>query len=226
MIFKGGDFIYKRQLIYDLPETCLDNRVSMGRTLNAIPESGPIDICVNDIPFILNIEYKELTTYRPALTVISNVKYCYSGDRDNILLEIIEFPLQGGQLMTFALVDFSSGFEVLPIIDDINEKVAPDETKVRVYNLDASNLLLTLGKVSRSLSPGTGTEYIEISPGRYELLVQTTSKKSININLNPGRIYTIYILGSMNVKSPGYSIGNIPQVILAVDGNTILSKCE
>jgi len=59
----------------------------MGRTINAIPESNPIDIYVNDMPFILNIEFRELTSYRPALPVIDNVKYYFSGNRDNILLE-------------------------------------------------------------------------------------------------------------------------------------------
>lgn len=198
----------------------------MGRTLNAIPESGPIDIYVNDIPFILDIEYKELTTYRPALIVIGDVKYYYTGNRVDIILEIKDFPLIGGQLMTFAFVDFPSGFKVLPIIDDINEKVEPDKTKVRIYNLDASNLLFTLGELSSTLSPGTGTEYFDINPGRHKLEVETTTQKSININLKPGRIYTIYIVGSMSIKSPGYSTGNIPQIILAVDGNTILDKCE
>ena len=198
----------------------------MVRTLNAIPGSGSIDLLVNNVPFLLGLEFMELSIYRPALPLVGDVTYYPSGNRDNLLLELKNYELLGGQIMTFALTDFSKGMEVVPIVDDINQRVAPDETKVRVYNLDATNLAFTLGTLSRNLLPGTGTEYIGINPGRYKLNVKTTSQKSMNINLNPGRIYTIYILGSINAKSPSYKTGNIPQVILAVDGNTVFDKCE
>jgi hypothetical protein len=197
----------------------------MGRTLNAIPGSDPIDIYVNEIPFLLNLDYMELSTYRPVLPVTGDVKYYPSGNRDNLLLELKDYLLQGGQIITFALVNFSKGMEVLPIFDDINERVAPDKTKIRIYNLDASNLTFSLGAITSSLAPGNGTDYIDINPGRHRLDVQSTNQKTININFNPGRIYTIYIVGSINAESPSYATGNIPQVILAVDGNTIFDKC-
>ena len=197
----------------------------MGRTLNAIPGSDPIDIYVNEIPFLLNLDYMELSTYRPVLPVTGDVKYYPSGNRDNLLLELKDYLLQGGQIITFALVNFSKVMEVLPIFDDINERVSPDKTKIRIYNLDASNLTFSLGAITGSLAPGNGTDYIDINPGRHRLEVQSTNQKTININFNPGRIYTIYIVGSINAESPSYATGNIPQVILAVDGNTIFDKC-
>jgi Domain of unknown function (DUF4397) len=222
---KGGDFIYIYRLIYGSLDACLDHRVSMARTLNAIPELGPIDLYVNNVPFLINLDYMGLSSYRPALTSIDNVRYYPSGNKDNILLELKNYALHGGQIMTFALVDFSKGMEVLAIIDDINERVMPDETKVRIYNLDASDLTFALDNTSRGLEPGVGTEYFEINPGKYRLEVKTTNQKSMTIDLNPGRIYTIYIVGSINAKSPNYATHNIPQVILATDGNTVFSKC-
>jgi len=123
--------------------------------------------------------------------------------------------------------------EIMPIIDDINETIAPDETKIRFYNLDSSNITFSMSlpgtSLSRSLSSSEGTEYIEINPGEhtFELRSANLNIRPINIKiyLNPGRIYTLYITGSVDPASPGYSQGNIPQVILAVDGNTSLKKC-
>jgi len=121
----------------------------------------------------------------------------------------------------------------LPIIDDVDQNVMPDETKIRFYNLDSSNVNFNMsvpsGSISRSLSTGEGTDYTNINPGQHSFQVRSSNENiqpiNITIYLKPGRIYTLYITGSVDPNSPSYSQGNIPQVILSVDGNTVLPKC-
>jgi hypothetical protein len=118
------------------------------------------------------------------------------------------------------------------IIDDINQDVAHDQTKVRFYNLDSIPVTFSLtpsgGFASRALASGEGTAYLQINPGDYNFQISIMSQrpKTIKITFNPGRIYTVYIISSINPDSPNYAQGNIPQVVLIVDGNTLYNKCN
>jgi hypothetical protein len=88
---------------------------------------------------------------------------------------------------------------------------------------------LPQGSIAQSLSYLQSTNYNLINPGRHRFQVSSSNPYvrpiDINIDLKPGRIYTLYITGSMDSNSPGYKTGNIPQIILAVDGNTLYNKC-
>ena len=140
------------------------------------------------------------------------------------------------QILTIALFGGTSNLKFLQIVDDINVRVTPDETKIRFYNLDSIPITFTVNPVidtqSRSLTSGEGTEYYNVSPGNYNIQISWPSElpgyrpKSVNITLNPGRIYTLYFINSINPDSPSYSVANIPQVVLVVDGNTLYEKCS
>jgi len=109
----------------------------------------------------------------------------------------------------------------------------PDQTKFRIFNLDSFaitfDIALPTGLVSTALSSGSGTSYTRIVPGSYRLHVHShnpiTPTKSVIIPFNPGRIYTIYIVPSIDPSSSIYNQANIPQVIMVIDGNTCFNKC-
>jgi len=200
----------------------------MSRLFNAAPGLSSLDLYINDAPRITNIEYKELTNYVPTRTGTRNAKI-YESKTNKILLELEGFEIPGGQILTYGLYGSIDNLQYAPIVDDINETIMPDKTKVRFYNLDSTNITYTLtspnNSSSTALVSGKGTSYFAINPGDYRLEVRSTNPISINIQFNPGRIYTVYIIGSMDPSSPGYAQANIPQVILVVDGNTIFDKC-
>jgi hypothetical protein len=229
--YRGGDIIYKRQTIYESLTPCIDNQAAMIRIFNAIPGLTSIDFYLNDVPRILNVEYRELTDYVPTSPGPRNIKV-YQSKSDNLLLELENLNLIGGQMITDVYTGSLNNIKFIRIIDDINERVLPDETKIRFYNLDASPITFSInpaiGLASRVLNTGGGTNYTLISPGNYNLEFrsdnQTVSAKT-RITLKPGRIYTVYFIGSADPNSPNYAQINIPQVVLVVDGNTFFHKC-
>jgi Domain of unknown function (DUF4397) len=192
----------------------------------------PIDFYANDIPRITNIEYKELTNYIPTGPERRNAKI-YQSNSNNLLLEIENFELIGGQIVTFALWGGSNNLKLLPILDDVNENIRPDETQIRFYNLDSYPITFNFepytGSSSRALSSGSGSAYSQVNPGSYRLEVRSYNKampvKTVTLPLNPGRIYTVYFIPSVDPSSPIYAQANIPQVVLVVDGNTFFNKC-
>lgn len=173
----------------------------------------------------------QLTDYIPTVPGNRNVKI-YSSQNNTLLLEIPTIEIPFGQIMTGAFYGMPNGLRFLSITDDINETVMPDETKVRFYNLNAYAITFTLtptvGLESRALASGEGTSYSRINPGEYNLQITFSNQrpKNVKIRFNPGRIYTLYIISSINPSSPDYLQSNIPQIVLVVDGNTLYDKCN
>lgn len=229
-IKKGGDIINSRQLNHELLNPCLDNQASLVRIFNAVPDSPPINIFVDDEPGTQGVEYKQITNYVPTRPGKRNIKI-YSPKDNKLLLEITDYETIPGQIMTLVTFGGLDNLKFLKVIDDINETIMPDQTKVRFYNLDSSTITfsLTPGTISSDLTSGTSTKYTRINPGDYNLQIRLLKQNSAPINIkirfNPGRIYTVYIVASVNPDSPGYAHLNIPQVMLAADGNTLFNKC-
>jgi len=189
-----------------------------------------MDIYINDVPRATNLAYKELTRYLSTRLGPRNLKV-YETNTKNLLFEAENFDIPSGQLITQLVYGSVSDFKFVPIIDDINEGVSPDETKIRFYNLTNYNVNVSLsssiGSSALTLDSGSGSKYTQIKPDSYTLEIRTPNQrpKTISINFKPGRIYTIYIINSTNPDTPGYEQINIPQVILVVDGNTVFTKC-
>ena len=227
-------YIYSnRQVINEQVLPCTPPEYSFVRIFHSLPELPPIDIYVNNMLRAKNLRYKDMTPYMPSAFENYQVQIFLSGDTSNPIINISDLTIPRGQIITFAATGSLSDMILTAIIDDINVNVDPDETKIRFYNLDVSPITFSIslpgGSISRSLSTGQGTEYIEINPGEHIFQVNSANQNippiSVNLNLKPGRIYTLYTTGSMDPTSPGYTQGNIPQIILTVDGNTFLKKC-
>jgi len=180
-----------------------------------------------------NFQYKDMTPYMPSAFESYDVQIFPTGNTTTPILSMSDVKVPRSQIITFAVIGDLDDIKILPLIDNIDENVDPDETKIRFYNLDSSPLTFSIsllsGLLSRPLGPSEGTEYIEINPGEHIFQVRSSNPNippiNMRIRLNPGRIYTLYLTGSVDPSSPGYAQGNIPQVILAVDGNTSLKKC-
>ena len=226
-------FYNPRQVIHELINPCTPPQYSFIRGLQGIPELPPVDVYVNGMLRAKNLGYKDLTPYMPSGSEKNDVQIFLAGTKEKPLLDIKELPSQRGQIITFVILGSVEDIKLLPIVDDINEKIMPDETKIRFYNLDSSNISFDMtmanGSISKSLGFAEGTEYTEINPGDHRFEVRSSNPNirpiTMNITLKPGRIYTVYITGSVDPHSPKYAQGNIPQIILAVDGNTTLTKC-
>ena len=179
------------------------------------------------------VEYKEVTNYIPTRPAKARNVKVYNSQNNELLIEI-DCEIIGGQIMTCVAYGSLSDFKFKQIIDDINETVMPDETKIRLYNLDSTDVSVTItsrppsGILSADLVHDSGTNYIKMNPGDYNLQIRFPSQTrpiNMNLNLKPGRIYTLYIISGVSPDSANYDKLNIPQVILVVDGNTLFNKC-
>lgn len=219
-------------MIYDISSPCVDDQACIARAFNALPGLSAIDIYSNDSPRIENLQYRHISNYMPSRLSQGNLQI-YNSKNNELLLEIPDYKLPNGQIITCAAFGSVNNIKFIQIIDDINETVMPDETKIRCYNLDGSLIKFSVTQnisISRTLDSGKGTEYTKISPGEYRLEFgspnQNIPSKNINITFNPGRIYTLYFVGSVSPDSKNYAQLNIPQLVLTVDGNTLFSKCN
>ena len=223
-----------RQMItYELKVPCITPESSLIRGFQALPELPSVDVYLNDIWVGRNFQYKDMSPYNASCFTSCNFKIFPAGNRNQMLADIKNIRVPLGQIITFVITGSIDNINMFPIIDNINESITPDQTKIRFYNLDNSvisfQMSLPDGSINNSLSYLKGTGYNLINPGshRFQLTSDNPNLQpiDINIDLNPGRIYTLYVVGSMNPNSPGYKTGNIPQIILSVDGNTLYKKC-
>jgi hypothetical protein len=208
---------------------CLAPGFTFLRIAHILPQLGLVSVYLNDKPIIL-ANYLDFSPYFPVIPGVYNFRF-YSPLNNTLLFEIKNLEVPANQLSTLVVTGNLENLRVLEVIDDINEKVDADETKVRVFNLTtdkiAYNISLNNYNNSGELLYRSGTNYVKTSPGEAVLQVQLPNGKTqtINLDLNPGRIYTIYVAESLDPTSPSYKLGNILQFILVVDGNTAIIKC-
>jgi len=208
---------------------CLPPGFSFLRVAHILPQLGLVNVYLND-RIVIRANYMDFSPYFPVLPGIYDFKF-YSVLDNTLLFEINDLEVPPNQLSTLVVTGSLENLQVLQVIDDINENVELDETKIRIYNL-------TLGKIAYGISSssynnagellhGSGTDYLDIPPGESRLQVQLPNgnTQALNLSLKPGRIYTVYIAESLDPTSPLYMLGNILQFIQVVDGNTILNKC-
>jgi hypothetical protein len=222
--------MYHRELIDELIIPCLIPNYSFIRLFNSMPESPALDIYIND-EFIIarNIAYKGITPYFTVESGVYNIQIYLTGTKDNPIIELKQVQIYQDQILTLLLVGTANNIELVTAVDDINQTVNPDESMIRIFNLTRDYLTYSIGSIYSGLSSKTGTEYISISPGAYKLEINPphrSHKISITVIINPGKIYTIYILESVPPDSPQYEFSNIYQILQVVDGNTLLKKCD
>jgi hypothetical protein len=208
---------------------CLPPGFSYLRIAHILPQLGLVSVYLNDRPVIF-ANYLDFSPYFPVVPGIYDFSF-YSPSNNTLLFEIKNLEVPTDQLSTLVVTGSLENLRVLQVIDDINQKVDADETKVRIYNLTLDKIAYNIASSnynnSGELLYRSGTNYLEIPPGVGKLQIQLPNgnTQSLNINLNPGRIYTIYVAESLDPTSPSYELANILQFIQVVDGNTVLTKC-
>ena len=222
--------MYHRELIDESIIPCLIHNYSFIRLFNSMPESPALDIYIND-EFIIarNIAYKGITPYFPLQSGVYNIQIYLTGTKDNPIVELKQVQIYQDQIITVLIVGTADNLELVTAVDDINQTIKPDESMVRIFNLTHDYLTYGIGNIYSGLLSNKGTEYIKMSSGDYKLEIRPphrSHKISITVSINPGKIYTIYVLESVPPNSPEYKFYNIYQILQVVDGNTVLKKCD
>lgn len=225
-----------RQVTHDNILPCVDDQYSFIRLFHSRPDMPSVDVYVDGFLRFRNIPYLGLSYYIPSRVAIRNIQV-YEYGTQNLLLEVPEFEVLGGQIFTFTIDRIGEGLQILAIKDDINEKVYPDQTKVRFVNLtneeisiDMTHIRQGIPKIIEVVPPSNVSNYVAAREGSYTIHVGTNNPGLYNptarIALPIGKLNTVYLVGSLDMSSELFQAGGSAQFVIMVDGNTSFTTCK
>ena len=205
---------------------CLTTGFSFLRLAHILPQLGIVSVYLNDIEVMLE-NYLDFSPYFPVVPGNYNLRF-YSPLDNTLLFEIKNIEIQPNQLSTFVITGSKENPQAFQIIDDINERVKIDETKLRIFNITSDKITFNISSGTYNNSGevlyGSSTNYLQIPPDecRTEITLPDNTTQGANVMLNPGRIYTMYIAQNLDTTTQQKEL---LKFILVVDGNTAINKC-
>lgn len=197
--------------------------VSYMRLLHASPGTSAVDVYANSSLIASGLSYKGFTEYLQVIPGKYNIKVFPAGTTGLALVDTdVEVPVQS--IVTAAVTGISPNIGVKAFFEPVLQ-IPAGKLYLRFAHLvpDGPELDLALSNGTRlfeDVSYGTAASYIAVFPDIYTFcLRQTGTDKNLlyvpNIQLLPGRFYTIYAVGQLK--------GNTPlQVLVPLDGNSYI----
>jgi hypothetical protein len=221
------------QLLDEVGIPCLTPNFSIVRVLNALSNAVTITVLINNLVVAENLNYEQFGKYMTIPKGRNTVRVYLAQQKKVPTLVLIGAEIPEGQVMTLAVIGTLSEVQLVSIIEDVNQKVFPDQTKARFVNLTPNPLAVTASSngrtINRLLSSGQITEYETVRSGEYKVTAATQGTggplPTTTVNLNPGRLYTIYILTNVESVNQSFIPGRQYEIVSSVDGNTIFKKC-
>ncbi len=193
------------------------------RLLNAVPGSQPVDIYANNSLIASGLPYKGFTEYIQVFPATYNISVFAAGTTGPSMLDTtIEIPVRS--INTAVLIGTPSAMSMKTFFETVIQ-IPPGRVYLRFANLVPGgpdmDLVLSNGtELFSDVSYAIATNYIPIPAGSYIFYIQQSgTDRSLlyvpNIQLQEGRFYTIYTVGSMD--------GSVPlQVLIPLDGNSYI----
>jgi len=197
--------------------------VSYMRLLHASPGASAVDVYANNRLIASGIYYKGFTEYLQVLPGKYNIKVFPAGTTSMALFDTeIDAPVQS--IVTAAVTGISPNIGVKVFFEPVLH-IPEGKLYLRFAHLIPDgpdiDLLLSDGTVLfEDVSYGAATSYIAVFPSSYTFYLQQagTNRNLLyvpNMQLLPGRFYTIYAVGQVS--------GNTPlQVLVPLDGNSYI----
>lgn len=197
--------------------------VSYMRLLHASPGTPAVDVYANNSMIASGLSYKGFTEYLQVIPGKYNIKVFPAGTTGIVLVDTdVEVPVQS--IVTAAVSGVSPNIGVKAYFEPVIQ-IPAGKLYLRFAHLvpDGPDLDLVLADgtvLFEDVSYGAATSYIAVFPGVYNFyLKQAGTDKALlyvpNIQLQPGRFYTIYAVGQVS--------GNTPlQVLVPLDGNSYI----
>ncbi len=192
------------------------------RILHASPDAPGVDIYVNENLIARDVIYKEFSPYIPIVGGLYNVKVYPTGTKIKPVIDT-NVNIPPSSIFTVAATGKLADIG-LTLVPEPPIKRLPNETFLRFVHLspEAPNVDITSNntKLFSDIEYKEIAPYIPIKPGKYELQIMTVGTNNIiltvpNINLKPGKIYTVYFVG-LTTGEPSL------QVLIPLDGSTYL----
>jgi hypothetical protein len=192
------------------------------RLFHAVPDAPAVDVYSNNIPIARNLTYRSFTEYFPVMPGNYTITVYPTGQTVNPVINT-NVSIPDRSIFTAAAVGRLSNI-ALQLIPDPPRARTPGRVNLRFGHLSPnapSVDILSDGRVLFQNIPFRQvTDYITLTPGRYNFRLRVTGSNQIvlyvpNIRLLPNRFLTIYAIGLAGSTPP-------LQVVIPMDGNTYL----
>jgi hypothetical protein len=173
------------------------------RVVNAAPSSTNFDLFAGDLLLFDGLAFKSVTPYR----AVDGQRYAFAlrpaGMTQAKPLSSNTEGLQDGHFYTAIAMPGDGRFPNLRVVDDPLQPPSAGKARLRIIHagIDAGTVQIRSAGAKENLFDSVEyqgvTEYRDVSPisGAIEI-VRETVLTSFNTHLDPGRFYTIVILGS------------------------------
>jgi Domain of unknown function (DUF4397) len=223
-------------IVQSVGKPCVNDNFTFVRILNALIEPIDITVYVGDIQVARNLKYKEVSYYLPIPKGNNNIRIYSSTKLDTPLIELNNLDIPTNQAVTIPIWKNKDSMQAMIMVDDVTQPIYPDRYSARIVNLSPDPLTLNVSapelnyNLSRSLDSGEYEGYFIRDPGKYFFEFRMPSNvglRPINVSLNnmASRIYTQYIVGTIDLYTKEYQNGYPLELVVSTDGNTIIRRC-
>lgn len=199
--------------------------ISTGSRQSMRPVTGTsaVDVYANGSLIAQGLSYKGFTEYMQVVPGIYNIRVFPAGTTGASLLDTqVEIPVQS--IVTTAIIGISPNISAKAFFEPVLQ-IPAGKLYLRFANLapDSPDMDLVISNgtaLFENVSYGAAASYISISPGLYTFYIQQSgTNRSLlyvpNIQLMPGRFYTVYAVGQAAGPTP-------LQVLIPLDGNSYI----
>lgn len=211
---------------------CLSSNTSIIRAFNALPSDTKLNVYLDNELLASELEYKQFGFYIPIIeSNIHNIRVFVSGEKNTPIIDT-QVEIYQSRIETLAIVGTLQNPSILKISGDPNQEIFLDKSVIRYANLSQSNVVINVisnNKVIQSgpLNINEYNKYSLLNPGLYEFEfvnpVDNFKTSSTHI-LKSTRVYTFYLVGTLDSNSPMY-LSYPLELVISVDISTMVKEC-
>ncbi len=176
------------------------------RFAQAVPGNQRLDLWFGDMKVFSNAGYKDVTPYVEIPSERHEFKLQNAGDTQPAALATNSEGLSAGAHYTI-IAERKDAKNATLTLDPLNDDLTPPaegKAKIRFVNaavgLGKVDVVAPDGKMFSGVGDNSSTSYKEIAITRGPLEIRKSDKKAdllriTNLNLQPGRMYTVFIVG-------------------------------
>jgi hypothetical protein len=223
-------------LVQSVGKLCVNSSFTFVRILNVITEPIKITVYIDDIEVARDLVYKGVGYYLPVPKGKHVIRIYSDNNKNTTIIELNNVDIPTNQAVTIPVWKAKESLQIMILVDDVNQKIYPDKYVFRIVNLSPDNLSINISTpelnyhVSRSLDSGEYEGYFVRDPSKslFEFtLPSQVGLRPVRATLNhlASRIYTEYIVGTIDLNTETYQKGYPLELVVSVDGNTIIRSC-
>jgi hypothetical protein len=211
---------------------CIAYNTSVIRVFNALPSDAKVNVFLGDDLLASELEYKQFGFYIPILEAETyNLRVFVSGKSDNLIIDT-KIELYQLQIETLAIVGTLQNPSILRISGEPRQEPYIDKSVIRYANLSKSNVVINVISNKNVIQSGPlnineYNKYSPLDPGLYEFEFvnqKDNFKTSVEHILKNTRIYTFYLVGTLDSNSPMY-LSYPLELVISVDLATVIKHC-